>query len=65
LLGSSNKAFIGRILNKEADERDVGTMATVAAGVLNGANIVRVHNVKMAVDTVKIVDAIKGEKVIH
>ncbi len=60
LLGSSNKAFIGHILDKEPDERDSGTMATIAAGVMNGAHIVRVHNVKKAVETVRIIDAIKN-----
>jgi dihydropteroate synthase len=59
LLGTSNKAFIGRILDKEADERDVGTMATVAAAVLNGAHILRVHEVRKAVETVKVIDAIQ------
>lgn len=59
VLGTSNKAFIGHILKKEAHERDTGTMATVAAGVMNGAHIVRVHNVPRAVETVRIVDAIK------
>ncbi len=59
LLGSSNKAFIGHILNKEPQERDTGTMAAIAAGVMNGANIVRVHNVKKAVETVKVIEAIK------
>jgi len=63
LLGSSNKAFIGRILNKEAHERDTGTMATIAAAIMNGAHIVRVHNVKKAVETAKIVDAIKTGRV--
>ncbi len=63
LLGTSNKTFIGHILNNEPHERDTGTMATIAAGVLNGADIVRVHNVKKAVETVKIVDAIKTGKV--
>ncbi len=58
LLGSSRKAFIGKILDKTPVERDTGTMATVAAGILNGAHIVRVHNVKMAKETVKIIDAI-------
>jgi dihydropteroate synthase len=58
LLGSSRKAFLGHVLNNEPLERDTGTMATVAAGVMNGANIVRVHNVKMAVETVRIVDRI-------
>ncbi len=59
LLGASNKSFIGHLLNKEPHERDTGTMASIAAGVLNGADIVRVHNVKKAVETVRIVDAIK------
>ena len=62
LLGTSNKAFIGGILDKEAHERDTGTMATVAAGVMNGASIVRVHHVKKAVETVRIIDAIKRGK---
>ncbi len=58
-MGSSNKAFIGHILGKKPDERDTGSMAAAAASVMNGAHIVRVHNVKMAVETVKILDAIK------
>jgi dihydropteroate synthase len=63
LVGSSRKAFIGQILDKEAHERDTGTMATVAAAVMNGAHIVRVHNVKQAVETVKVIDAIKRGKI--
>jgi dihydropteroate synthase len=59
LLGTSNKAFIGHILDREAQDRDIGTMATVAASVMNGAHIVRVHNVRKAMDTVKMIDAIK------
>ena len=59
LLGASNKAFIGHILHKEPHERDTGSMAAVAAGVLNGAHIVRVHNVKKTVETVRMIDAIK------
>jgi dihydropteroate synthase len=59
LLGSSRKAFIGHILNNDPLERDIGTMATVAVGIMNGAHIVRVHNVKMTVETVQIIDAMK------
>jgi dihydropteroate synthase len=58
LFGPSRKAFIGRILGKEPAERDAGTMAAVSAGVINGAHIMRVHNVKIAVDTVKVIDEI-------
>jgi dihydropteroate synthase len=63
LVGSSRKAFIGRILDQRAEERDTGTMAAVAAAVMNGAHIVRVHNVKLAVETVKVIDAIKRGKI--
>ena len=59
LIGTSNKAFIGEILGKEAHERVTGTMATVAVAAMNGAHIVRVHKVKEAVETVRVVDAIK------
>ncbi len=59
LVGSSNKAFIGHILDKPVDQRDTGTMATVAIAAYNGASIVRVHNVAKAFETVNIIDAIK------
>lgn len=59
LLGPSNKAFIGHILDREPHERNTGSMAAVAAGVMNGAHIIRAHNVKKAVGTVKIIDAVK------
>ena len=58
LLGTSRKAFIGHILGKDPDERDTGTMAAVSAGIINGAHIVRVHNVRMAVETAKVVDEV-------
>jgi len=63
LLGSSNKAFIGHILGKEVYERDTGTMATIAYGVINGAHIVRVHNVRKAVETVRMIEAIRRGRV--
>ena len=59
LVGSSNKAFIGHILGKKPHERDTGSMAAAAASVMNGAHIVRVHHVKKAVETIRIIDAIK------
>jgi dihydropteroate synthase len=63
LLGPSNKAFIGHILGKEAHERDTGTMAAVAACVMNGAHIIRAHNVKLAAETIQVIDAISRERV--
>jgi len=58
LVGPSNKAFIGHVLGLSVESRESGTMATIAASVLNGANIVRVHNVKATKETVTMIDAI-------
>jgi dihydropteroate synthase len=59
LAGTSRKSFIGRTLGDAApEERLFGTMATVTASILAGAHIVRVHDVKAAVETARIADAI-------
>jgi dihydropteroate synthase len=47
LIGASRKAFIGKLVGDDTDARDAGTAAAVAASVLNGARILRVHNVAM------------------
>ncbi len=60
LIGTSRKRFIGRLLDDAPVEGRVhGTMATVAAAVLGGARIVRVHDVRAAVDTVRVAEAIR------
>jgi len=60
LIGTSRKSFIGRILdNAPVTERLYGTMASITAAVLHGANIVRVHDVKATVETVRVADAVK------
>lgn len=63
LAGTSRKSFIGRTLAREGkdlppEQRLFGTLATVTASVLQGAHIVRVHDVKAAVDAVKVSDEI-------
>lgn len=61
LVGTSRKSFIGHVLGgAPIDKRVHGTMASVAAAVLHGAQIVRVHDVRAAVETVRVVDAIKN-----
>ena len=57
LLGASRKSFIGKVLDVEADQRLEGTAATVALGVVRGANIVRVHDVKEMARIVRMTDA--------
>lgn len=59
LIGTSRKSFLGKLLDgAPADERLYGTIASTVASVLNGAQIVRVHDVKAAVDAVQLADAI-------
>jgi dihydropteroate synthase len=68
LIGTSRKAFIRNLLKDETPGNahphskivETGTQASVAAAVLNGAHIVRVHDVADTRITVKIIDAIKN-----
>jgi dihydropteroate synthase len=57
LVGPSRKRFIGRVLDLPVEDRMEGTLATVAFAVAQGARIVRVHDVRPAVRTVRMVEA--------
>lgn len=60
LIGTSRKSFIGSLSgNLPVVERLEGTLASVAVAIMNGANIVRVHDVKETKRTIQVVDAIK------
>ena len=60
MIGTSRKSFIGKLLNgAPASQRLHGTIASTVASVMNGAHIVRVHDVKAAVEAIKVADAIK------
>lgn len=58
LLGTSRKSTIGKILNVEPKERVEGTIATTVAGIIDGVDIVRVHDVKENLRAAKVADAI-------
>ncbi|MDD5226106.1 MAG: dihydropteroate synthase [Candidatus Omnitrophica bacterium] len=58
-LGPSRKSFIGQVTGREVDEREFGTAACVASAVMNGIQIVRVHDVKAMRDVVRITESIK------
>ncbi len=62
VLGTSRKAFIGAILDLPLNERVEGTIATVVYSITQGANIVRVHDVKEVVRACRIADAINNKK---
>jgi len=57
LLGTSRKSLIGKTLDLPAEQRVEGTSATVALGIVNGADIVRVHDVREMVRVVRMTDA--------
>ena len=59
LVGLSRKSFIGTILDKPVEQRLAGTVAANMLALANGADILRVHDVAEAVDTIKIFDAIR------
>ncbi len=59
LLGTSRKAFIGKILNAGVRDRLEGTLSSIAIGVLNGAHIIRSHDVPQAKKAIAVADAIR------
>lgn len=63
MVGVSRKSMIGKILNiDDVNDRHEGTITLNAIAVLNGANIIRVHDVKEGVRTSKILDAYKNSQ---
>lgn len=62
LVAPSRKDVVGETLDLPPDERLEGTLALVALSVWGGASIVRVHDVRATVRTVRMVEAVKGER---
>ena len=67
MIGSSRKSFIGKVLGHLGDNdtdgnnsRLIGTLVTLVVAVSKGANIVRVHDVKEAVQVIKMYRSIEG-----
>ena len=58
MIGPSRKSFIGKVIGGEPHERIEGTAATVAAAIINGSQIVRVHDVRAMKKICAVADAI-------
>ena len=58
LVGPSRKSFIGQVLDLPVERRLMGTAAAVAASVLGGAHVVRVHDVAEMLEVVRFCDAL-------
>lgn len=62
LLGTSRKSTIGKVLNLPVNERLEGTAATVSFGIMHGCHMMRVHDVKEIVRTVRMMDVLTGKQ---
>jgi dihydropteroate synthase len=61
LVGASRKSFIGKLLDiPDPEKRLSGSLAVAAIAAWNGASILRVHDVRETVETLRMVDAIKN-----
>jgi dihydropteroate synthase len=52
--------MIGNLLNRDVDQRLAGSIAAATVSIMNGAKIIRVHDVKESVDAVKVVLALNA-----
>jgi len=59
LIGLSRKGFIGEILKKNVNDRLIGSISSALYAAMNGANILRVHDVKETKEAIKILEAIR------
>lgn len=62
LIGTSRKSFIGKLLDLPVTDRVEGTIATVCWSIVQGADIVRVHDVKAVSRAVKMIDVLSRTK---
>jgi dihydropteroate synthase len=61
LVGASRKSMIGKIIESTPDERLPGTIAAHTVAILNGSEIIRVHDVKDAVQAARVADRLKAQ----
>ena len=66
MLGTSRKSFLGTALNQgDSKDRVWGTAATVTAGILQGAHIVRVHDVADMAQVARMADVLRSPGLLH
>jgi len=63
LIGTSRKSMIDHVLHRPVDQRLAGSLATVAISVMQGAQIIRVHDVAETVDVVRMTEAVRNESI--
>ncbi|AWB87045.1 dihydropteroate synthase [Mycetocola zhujimingii] len=60
LAAVSNKDFVGETLGRDRDDRVAGSLAAAVVAIMNGARVIRMHNVRPAVDAARMTEAILG-----
>ena len=61
-VGLSRKSMLARLTGRDVDDRIAGSIALAAIAVLNGARIVRAHDVAATVDAIRVAAAVvQGE----
>lgn len=65
VVGLSRKSLIGRLLNREIDERLAGSLALAVIAAERGASIVRCHDVRETVDALALLDWVRREHFEH
>ncbi|MDI3325931.1 dihydropteroate synthase [Pontibacterium granulatum] len=63
LIGTSRKSMIDHVLHRPVDQRLAGSLATVAIAVMQGAQMIRVHDVAETVDVVRMTEAVRNESI--
>ncbi len=62
MIGVSRKSFIGNITGRKVTDRIAGTLAATCMAMLNGAALVRAHDVRLTREAADVIDALKSEK---
>ena len=62
MVGLSRKSFIGKLTGSGVDERLAGNLAGLVFCILNGADVMRVHDVKESCDAVRIAMALEEKR---
>ncbi len=61
LIGASRKSFLGRLTGREVNDRLAGSLAAATFAAMQGAHILRVHDVKESCDAIGLVDKLRAQ----
>ena len=62
VIGLSRKSFLGRLTGRDLHDRLAGSLAALVFCVLNGAHVIRVHDVRESLDAVHVAQSLRGKQ---